>query len=97
VLVDPGTEPSPACRLEARADRNGIISLAPLLWQGDLPGLGGEEPMFVRDLGYRDNAIVLEGFPERRPYVLMTPAPGARPALRDYQEGMPEIWGEGLG
>ncbi|MGW8265944.1 MAG: hypothetical protein ACWGSQ_06220 [Longimicrobiales bacterium] len=95
VLVDPEIPVAPECRREALADGRGIISLAPLLWQGDLPGLEEGRPMFVRDLGPEENRRVLEAFPARRPYVFLTPAPNALPELRDYQEGMNLIWGGG--
>ncbi len=95
ILVDPRRAVAPACEREARADARGIISLAPLLWQGDLPGMEDGRPMFVRDLGPGDNRRVLEAFPEREPYVLMTPAPEGRPQLRGFEEGMELIWGEG--
>jgi len=93
ILVDPRRPVAPACEMEARADARGIISLAPLLWQGDLPGMEDGLPMFVRDLGPGENRRILEAFPERRPYVLMTPAPEGRPLIRDYEEGMQLIWG----
>ena len=93
-LDDPESEPTPDCRLEARADRNGIISLAPLLWQGDLPGFERGDPMFVRDLGWADNGAVQAAFPHRKPYLFLIPAPGKGPELWDYDEGMELIWGE---
>jgi hypothetical protein len=95
ILVDPDVPISPECEREARADGRGIISLAPLLWQGDLPGLEEGRPMFVRDLGPEENEKVLEAFPTRRPFLLLTPGPDAPPELRDYQEGMDLIWGGG--
>jgi len=94
ILVDPGRPVTPQCRSEARADARGIVSLAPLLWQGDLPGMEEGKPMFVRDLGPEGNGEVLEAFPDRRPYLFMTPEPGARPELVDYREGMAILWGE---
>ncbi len=94
ILVDPTLPLTSLCRWEAHADRFGIISLAPLIWQGDLPGLEEGRPMFVRDLGPEQNRPVLEAFPDRRPYLLMTPAPDSEPQIRDYDEGMALIWGE---
>lgn len=94
ILVDPRHPVPPDCRIEALADARGIISLAPLLWQGDLPGMEEGRPMFVRDLGPEDNRRTREAFPERRPYVLMTASPGGRPQLRDFDEAMALIWGE---
>ena len=95
ILVDPTRPLTSLCRWEAHADRFGIISLAPLIWQGDLPGLEEGRPMFVRDLGPEQNRPVLEAYPDRRPYLLMTPAPHSEPQIRDYDEGMALIWGEG--
>ncbi len=95
ILVQPDRPITEACRREARADRGGIISLPPLIWQGDLPTVERGAPMFVRDLGWEENGEVITAFPDRRPYLLLTPAPGALPELRDYEEGMRVLWGEG--
>ena len=95
ILIDPELAISPECGREARADRGGIISLAPLLWQGDLPGLESGLPMFVRDLGPEENRRILDAYPSRRPYVFLTPRPDAGPQLLDYPDGMDFIWGEG--
>jgi hypothetical protein len=94
ILVDQRRAVTPECQREGRADRLGIISLAPLLWQGDLPGVESGRPMFVRDLGPEDNQRVLEAFPERVPYLLLTPTPEGTPEVRAYDEGMALIWGE---
>jgi hypothetical protein len=40
-----------ACTREVGADRFGAVALAPLVWQGDLPGDEEGRPMFVRDFG----------------------------------------------
>jgi hypothetical protein len=92
ILIDPRLPVPPECQREARADARGIVSLAPLLWQGDLPGIEDGRPMFVRDLGPEDNRKVLEAFPDRQPFVLMTPAPEAGPELLPYADGMEVIW-----
>jgi len=75
------------------ADRLGIVDVAPLLWQGDLPGLPGRGAMFVRDLGPELNAELLAAYPDRRPFMLFTPAPDEPPALLPYEEGVRRIWG----
>ncbi len=95
ILVDSERPVTPECQREGRADRLGIISLAPLLWQGDLPGVEDGRPMFVRDLGPEDNRRALAAFPDRTPYLLLTPGEEALPELRSYEEGMALIWGEG--
>lgn len=93
VMVDPSAPFTPRCRREALADRNGVVSLAPLLWQGDLPGLERGDPLFVRDLGPEANRAVLDRYPERRPLVFFTPDTAAAPRLQEYAEGMARIWG----
>jgi hypothetical protein len=97
ILANPLLEPSESCIREARADRHGIVSLAPLLWQGDLPGLERGDPLFARDLGWEDNEAVRDTFRERTPYLLVAPAPGEPPILQAYRTGMMEIWSEGPG
>ena len=92
ILRDPRLPVPPECQREARADARGIVSLAPLIWQGDLPGIEEGRPMFVRDLGPEDNRRVLEAFPDRQPFVLMTSVPEAGPELLSYREGMEVIW-----
>jgi hypothetical protein len=94
VSIDPSRPFSPDCRREAGADRFGIVSLAPLLWQGDLPGVEAGAPMMVRDLGPGENRILMEAFPHREPFVLSMGPGGEVPVLRDYQEAMSQLWGQ---
>ena len=83
-----------ACVRELMADRFGSVALAPLLWQGDLPGLEEGAPMFVRDLGPARNEVVLASFPGRLPQVLAYPAmTGGPPLLAPYDEAMATLWG----
>jgi hypothetical protein len=93
VGVDPREPITPACNREARADRFGVISLAPLVWQGDLPGAESGRPMFVRDLGPEENEAVLAAFPGRTPFLYRTSTPGGPPVLVPYDEGVAELWG----
>ncbi|HEY8519108.1 MAG TPA: hypothetical protein VIN61_03435, partial [Gammaproteobacteria bacterium] len=93
ILVRRGEVLSPACAREIHADRNGIVDIAPLLWQGDLPGLPPTGPMLVRDLGPEANAALIAAQPGRRPYVFFTPSPDREPALVPYEQGMVAIWG----
>jgi len=81
------------CAQEVAADRLGTIDVSPLVWRGDLPGLGGDGTMFVRDLGPEVNARLLAAEPHRRAYVLLTPSPAARPELATYEQGMALLWG----
>ncbi|MFC1574890.1 hypothetical protein ACFL3Z_02300, partial [Gemmatimonadota bacterium] len=97
VGIDPREVFSPECQREARADGNGIVSLAPLIWQGDLPGIETGKPMFVRDLGWEENRRIRSAFPLRAPYVLLIPAPGWDPEIREYEAGMRALWGDEVG
>ncbi|GMR11929.1 MAG: hypothetical protein BMS9Abin29_0115 [Gemmatimonadota bacterium] len=93
VRVRPGEVLTPSCVRELRSDRFGAVALAPLLWQGDLPGLGGSGILFVRDLGPEKNALILGAFPGRNAYVFVPKALEAPPELVDYAEAMAVLWG----
>ena len=84
---------SPACQRELSADRFGAVALAPLLWQGDLPGIEEGAPLFVRDLGPEWNRTLVEHYADRTPWVFAPKAPGAPPELVPYGEAMQVIWG----
>lgn len=88
-----GEEFTAECRRELEADRFGAVALAPLLWQGDLPGAETGAPLFVRDMGPETNARIRALFPERRAFVFSPFETGAPPALAPYDEGMRVLWG----
>jgi hypothetical protein len=91
---EPGHEWPEACVQEAVADRFGSLALAPLLWQGDLPGLESGRPMFVRDFGPTRNRAVISAFPDRRPLVYgYGDGSDERPTLLPYDEAMALLWG----
>jgi len=93
ILVRHGEVMSPACAREVHADRNGIVDIAPLLWQGDLPGLPPIGVMIVRDLGPEANAALIAAHPERRPWAYLRLQPDAAPELVPYDEAMLMLWG----
>jgi hypothetical protein len=95
VRVRDGAVWPPACAREAAADRFGSVALAPLLWQGDLPGLEAGRPMFVRDHGPERNADVRAAFPHRPALVWGYESGGGAPALMPYDRGMALLWGSG--
>ena len=64
-----------ACYREVNADRYGAVALAPLLWQGDLPGVEEGRTMFVRDFGPEQNRRLLDAYPERQPFVFVPKDP----------------------
>ena len=86
---------SEECVRQANADRFGTVALAPLLWQGDLPGLEEGKPLFVRDYGPVANARIRERFPNRAAFVFGYSPDGAEPRLVEFEQAMTGIWGEG--
>jgi hypothetical protein len=85
---------TPECRRELEADRFGNVALAPLLWQGDLPGDGGSGVLFVRDLGPAANERIQALYPRRRPFVFAPFSNGSAPEIAPYDEAMRVLWGE---
>src|SRR5690606_7505511 len=94
IRVAEGERLTPECIREAESDRFGILDVAPLLWQGDLPGSGGHGGMFVRDLGPERNARIIEQNPERTPWLFALTRPDGEPQLMPYDEGMRLLWKE---
>ena len=82
-----------ACFREVGADRYGAVALAPLVWQGDLPGVEEGRPMFVRDFGPEQNRRLLDAYPERRPFVFVPKDPSLPPEIVPYDEAMAQLWG----
>jgi hypothetical protein len=82
------------CMRQVQADRFGAVALAPLLWQGDLPGDERGGPMFVRDLGPEKNQQIRELFQGRTAFVFSPFRPGAPPEIRPYDQAMGILWGE---
>jgi hypothetical protein len=89
----PQNPPSPECRLHFYSDRLDVVALAPLIWQGDLPGLGPSGPMYVRDYGPVANARVLEAYPDRTPLLFGGGGEDRPPVLVPYEVGMATLWG----
>jgi hypothetical protein len=81
----------PSCEREAASDFGGVMGVPPLLWQGDLPGLGTGGAMFVRDFGPERNRRLIARFPGREPRVLIRVGEGAF-RLLPYDEGMAALW-----
>jgi hypothetical protein len=82
-----------ACAREAGADRYGAVALAPLVWQGDLPGIEEGRPMFVRDFGPELNRRLLRSYPDRQPFVFVPKGPTLPPEIVAYDEAMAQLWG----
>jgi hypothetical protein len=84
---------APECMREIEADRFGAVALAPLLWQGDLPGDQRGGPLFVRDLGPEINAEIRGLFPDRPAFVFSPFAVSSPPGIAPYDEAMRVLWG----
>jgi hypothetical protein len=80
----------PRCERQAASDFRGIIELPSLLWRGDLPGLGDDGALFVRDFGPDWNTRLLARFPARHARVLIRNGSAFR--LVSYDEAMTELW-----
>lgn len=80
----------PTCERQAASDFAGVLALPPLVWLGDLPGLGSDGAMFVRDLGPENNARLITKFPDREPRVLRRR--GGEISLTSYESGMADLW-----
>lgn len=85
-----------ACLREVQADRFGAIALAPLLWQGDLPGIEEGHPLFVRDLGPEKNQRLLDAYPARVAFVFLRTEAQSAPELVPYAEAMEILWSRQL-
>jgi len=83
----------PDCAREIEADRFGAVALAPLLWQGDLPGGERAGPLFLRDLGPETNDQIRALYPDRPAFVFAPFAPSTPPAIAPYDEAMRVLWG----
>lgn len=91
ILTHEGETLTPECERQAAADYAGVLALAPYLWQGDLPALGGDGAMYVRDLGPERNGELIERHGERRPF-LMVGRGATGPLLLPYDEGIEQLW-----
>ena len=93
VRVRRGEEFPDACLRQLASDRLGTVALAPLVWQGDLPGIEEGRPLYVRDLGPDRNALLLELYPDRAAFVFTPTASDGPPALVPYGDAMELLWG----
>ena len=90
-----GVPLSRGCLRQVASDTLGIIDIAPLVWQGDLPGLEGTGVMFVRDMGPEANAKLVAQYPGRVPLILFRPEKDGPPQLVPYEIGIKALWPNG--
>lgn len=86
---------SRTCLRQVASDSLGIIDIAPLVWQSDLPGLDGSGAMIVRDMGPEENAKLIAHYPGRVPMVLFRPEKEGQPKLVPYDLGIKSLWPNG--
>lgn len=80
------------CFREAASDTLGIVDIAPLVWQGDLPGSQRGGAMIVRDMGPVANARLIAAHPDRIPMMFMRRSDDAAPVLLPYATGVAILW-----
>ena len=95
IRVRKGERLSRDCLREVASDTLGIVDVAPLVWQGDLPVEDGTGAMYVRDYGPEANARLIARYPERVPKVFLRPGDRYAPKLLPYAEGMKLLWPTG--
>ncbi len=95
IRYNQGTPLTRACLRQVASDTLGIIDIAPLVWQGDLPGLGGNGAMIVRDLGPEENSKLIARYPGRVPMMLLRQEKEGPPRLVPYDTGIRLLWPNG--
>lgn len=91
IRMQPGERVDAGCRTEIAADTAGVVDVAPYIWQGDLPGLNGNQGMFVRDMGPAANARLIAQHRHRS--ALMLTERNGNVQLIPYEAGMRARWG----
>lgn len=81
------------CFREAASDTLGIVDVAPLLWQSDLPGARRDGVMIVRDMGPAANAAFMATHPGRIPTMFMRRSDDAPPTVVPYDSAVAILWG----
>ncbi|MCR4342159.1 MAG: hypothetical protein NUW01_19960, partial [Gemmatimonadaceae bacterium] len=92
IRLGEGERLTPECFREAASDTLGIVDVAPLLWQSDLPGAPGDGVLIVRDMGPAANAAFIAAHPGRRPTMFMRRADDAPPSVVPYDSAVAILW-----
>lgn len=92
IRVRPGGALTPECRREVVSDTLGIVDIAPLVWQGDLPGKPARGALILRDMGPEANSAVIAAHPGRVPLMLLRRSNDEAPTLVPYAEGISLLW-----
>jgi hypothetical protein len=86
---------APACLRQVASDTLGVVEMAGMLWETDLPGSTGPGALVVRDMGPEVNAALIARYPGRVPLVFYRPVKEGPPALAPYDVGMRALWPRG--
>ena len=95
IRVRQGEKLSAECWREAAADTLGIVDIAPLVWQADLPGEPPTGAMIVRDLGPDANAALIAANPDRVPLMFMRRSDYLPAVLLPYDSAVSLLWSGG--
>ena len=95
IRARPGAPMPQNCLREIASDTLGIVEMAPLVWQGDLPGGKDQGAMIVRDMGPEANARLISRYPDRVPAVFYRAVKEGPPKLVPYAIGMSALWPSG--
>ena len=95
IRYNQGRALSRPCLAQVASDTLGIIDIAPLSWQSDLPGLGESGVMVVRDMGPSENAKLIARYPARLPMMLIRREKEGPPELMPYEAGEKILWPNG--
>ena len=86
---------APACLRQVASDTLGILEVASLLWEAELPESRGSGPIVVRDMGPEINARLIAHYPERVPLMFYRGTKEGSPTLAPYAVGMRALWPKG--
>ncbi len=95
IRAQPRAPIAPVCLRQVASDTLGIVEMAGMLWQADLPGSSGPGALVVRDMGPEFNAGLIARYPTRTPLVFYRPVKEGPPVLAPYDAGMRALWPPG--
>jgi hypothetical protein len=95
IRAEPRAPMAPACLRQVASDTLGILEVASLLWEAELPGAAGPDPIVVRDMGPDINAGLIARYPERVPLMFYRGTKEGPPVLAPYAAGMRALWPKG--
>jgi hypothetical protein len=92
IRLNVGDRLPPDCLREVASDTLGVVDIAPLVWQGDLPGEPTAGRMIVRDMGPAANDALIAAHPDRVPLMFMRRSDDGAPVLLPYGAGVSILW-----